>query len=72
MIHVRVYDFFIKNNYERISSGKFFDNKMNLYSDEFIDEMICYFRKREEYEKCEILKKFRDRKHNHDKYYVNR
>lgn len=69
--NIKVYSFYINSNYERIVSGKFFDHNMIPYSREFINEMISYFLKLEEYEKCHKLKDLLDREIKHNELYIN-
>lgn len=43
--------------YERISKGTYLDNELKPYTRKFIKEVIDYFEKKEEYEKCTTLQK---------------
>ena len=68
MTTIHSYDFLINNSYDRIKEGKLFDEKLKPYTKEFIKDMIQYFELKEEFEKCQNLKKFNDR-FDHEKNY---
>lgn len=68
MTTIRSYDFLINNSYDRINEGKHFDEKLKPYTKEFIKDMIQYFELKEEFEKCQTLKRFNDR-FDHEKNY---
>lgn len=63
------YSYLMNSNYDRINSGKFYDLKFKPYEKNFIDEMINYFEKLEEYEKCKILLDFLNKRFNHENNY---
>ena len=54
------YDFLINNSFNRIISGKPYDERLKPYPLDFIEEMISYFKSKEEYEKCQILLKIKE------------
>lgn len=56
----------MNNFYERISSDKLFDNNLNVYKIDQLDELRLYFENLEEYEKCQIIKNFIDKRFNHE------
>ena len=56
MKQIKSYDTKIYTSFERISKGINYDNKLRPYEENFIWEMIYYFQRKEEYEKCQILK----------------
>ncbi len=67
---LRSYDYLINDNYNRIKSGKDFDTNFKHYTKDFIKEMISYFEKGEEYEKCQILSKYLENRFDHEKNYL--
>lgn len=69
MRQLKSYDTLLNESFERIQSGKLHDEKLKPYEESFIWEMIYYFQRKEEYEKCQILKKSIDI-FNHEKNYT--
>jgi len=67
---IKSYDYLINNSYDRILNGKNYDDKFKLYQLDFINEMIDYFELREEYEKCQILKNYKEKRFDHKKNYL--
>jgi hypothetical protein len=63
------YDFLINKSWERIFIGKNYDKNLKLYTQSFIEEMINFFKIREEYEKCQFLKDYISNRFDHDKNY---
>jgi hypothetical protein len=66
MYKIKSYDALILHNFERIKSGKYFDDNYHPYTKEFLEKMIQYFIQREEYENCDFLKKHIDMRFSHD------
>jgi hypothetical protein len=64
-IKLHSYDYLINNSFSRIKNNKPFDEKLKPYTIEFIDEMLLYFKTKEEYEKCQFLLDFKE-KLNHE------
>lgn len=54
-----------KEIYNRLSSGKPFDNKLKPYSEIILERLLNNLELNEEYEKCQIVKQHLD-KMNHD------
>lgn len=66
MFVIKSYDTLIRHNFDRIKSGKYFDDNYQPYSEDFLQKMIDYFLQREEYESCNIIKNHMDIRFNHD------
>ena len=56
-------------NYKRIESGQRLDINLKPYTTELIDNMIKFFEKEEEYEKCEVVLNFRNKIMDHESNY---
>ena len=54
-----------KEIYDRLSSGKPFDNKLKPYSELILERLLNNLELEEEYEKCLVVKQHLD-KMNHD------
>ena len=67
-LNIHSYDYLMNNSFDRIKDGKVYDNKLKTYSLDFIKELISFFEKKEEFEKCQLLIKFIER-FDHDKNY---
>lgn len=68
MRQLKSYDTLLNESFERIQSGKLHDEKLKPYEESFIWEMIYFFQRKEEYEKCQILKSKLDN-YNHESNY---
>ena len=53
------------NIYERLSNGKPYDNKLRPYSELILNRLLNNLELEEEYEKCQVVKKYLD-KMSHD------
>jgi hypothetical protein len=51
--------------YIRISQDKPFDDKLKPYKESQIKEVLEYFEDREDYEKCQIISDFINKRFNH-------
>lgn len=51
--------------YDRISKNKPFDNNLNTYKESQIKEVLDYFQKKEDYEKCQIISDFINKRFSH-------
>lgn len=63
-------EFAMNEDYERILKGIKHDPLMEVYSSEYVNEMIEFFSDKEEYEKCSELVKYKEERFNHDKNYI--
>ena len=50
-------EYLMDTNYERILNGKKLDLTSKPYNIKFIEKMINFYEEKEEYEKCNVLKK---------------
>lgn len=64
------YDF-VEDNLRRIKKGMYFDLALNPYDEDFIERMIEFYEKSEEYEKCKYLLDFKNKRFNHNYGYKN-
>ncbi len=67
---LKSYDTLINSNFQRIKEGKHYDENFILYDQKFIDEMIFYYQNREEYERCQYLVNYKEKRFNHKKNYL--
>lgn len=60
-------------NYQKILSNKKLDITLKPFTSDYLNKMINYFADSEQYEKCKVVKDFKDRMLNHEinyyKYY---
>jgi hypothetical protein len=56
--------------YENISKNKLFDDNLNVYTMDKLNELCIYFENLEEYEKCQVIKNFIDNRFNHKLNYL--
>lgn len=66
MYKIRSYDTLILHNFERLKSGKYFDDNYQPYTKEFLQKMIEYFVVREEYENCDFIQKHINARFSHE------
>lgn len=66
MFRIKSYETLIRHNFDRIKSGKYFDDNYQPYTKKFLEEMIDYFLKREEYENCTLVKDHIDKRFSHE------
>lgn len=64
------FDYLMNNSYKRISSGKDFDENFKPYTQDFIKDMVVYFESNEDYEKCQLLIKYIEKRFDHEKNYL--
>lgn len=67
---LKSYDTLINSNFQRITKGKHYDENFILYDQKFIDEMIFYYQNREEYERCQYLVNYKEKRFDHKKNYL--
>ena len=58
-------DYLMNNSYKRISSGKDFDENLKPYTKYFIKDILEYFESNEDYEKCQLLVKYIEKRFDH-------
>jgi len=51
--------------YQRISENKPFDINLKPYKEEQVREVLEYFEGREDYEKCQVISNFLNKRFNH-------
>jgi len=66
---IHSYDYLMNDAFDRIKSGKHYDEKFKPYNEEFVKKIVYYFENKEEYEKCKTLIDFINIRFNHDKNY---
>jgi hypothetical protein len=60
----------MEETFIRINSNKCFDLKLKPYSKEYLEDLVLYFEKKEEYEKCIVIINFINKRFNHDYNYL--
>jgi hypothetical protein len=66
-----LFENYLREDYERIKCGKRLNEDCVMYSITYIDEMISFFEREEEYEKCNIILDTKNKILNHQYYYSN-
>ena len=61
---------FMYEIYNRLSENKPFDNKLKPDKESKIKEVLEYFEKQEDYEKCQIISDFLNKRFNHTQNYL--
>ncbi len=59
-----------EKSYERIKNKLDYDENIVLYDEKYIKKLISYFIQKEEYEKCDFLKKYIEKRFNCKKRYI--
>lgn len=68
-ITLKSYDYLMNSDFERIKIGKRHDMNFNLYQREYIDSLLDYFKGKQEFDKCQIIKEYIDKIYNHERSY---
>lgn len=55
----------------RINADVYYDKNYKPYKKSFLEEVLIHFEKEEEFEKCQIVKNFIDKRFNHEINYKN-
>jgi hypothetical protein len=66
---IKSYDNLMISSINRIKDGFYFDENYHPYTREFLDVMITYFKDKEDYESCQLLKNVIDKRFNHENGY---
>ena len=64
-LKLRTLNSFMNEVYQRISENKPFDINLKPYKEEQIREVLEYFEDREDYEKCQVISNFLNKRFNH-------
>jgi hypothetical protein len=64
-ITVKSYQYLMEITFDRIKNNKEWDETFKPYSVKFLDKMLQYFTEREEYEKCSVIYKLKEKKIKH-------
>lgn len=65
MIRLKSVESTMNEIYQRVVQNKPFDKNLKIYSKEKIEEVLSFFEKIEDYEKCHKLKLFIKERFNH-------
>jgi hypothetical protein len=60
----------MEETYRRISENKPFDTNLKTYKKSKIKEVLEYFENREDYEKCQVISNFLNKRFNHIENYL--
>ena len=72
MIKIKSYDKLIIGSYKRINRGIYYDENLNLYNIEFLNEILKYFEHCEDFERCIKIKNVINLRTNHILKYSNK
>jgi hypothetical protein len=64
-LKLRTLNSFMNEVYQRISENKPFDSNLKPYKESLIREVLEYFEEREDYEKCQVISDFVNKRFNH-------
>jgi hypothetical protein len=64
-LKLRTLNSFMNEVYQRISENKPFDINLKPYKEEQVREVLEYFEDREDYEKCQVISNFLNKRFNH-------
>lgn len=59
-------NFIMNEAYDRIINGLYYDKQLKPYTKDFVNQMIDFFTKIEEYEKCSKINEFIEQRFNHN------
>jgi len=62
---------YVEDSLSRIQKGMYFDLDLTPYDEDFIERMIDFYITEEEYEKCQYLKDFKEKRFSHSYRYKN-
>jgi hypothetical protein len=62
---VKSYQYLMELTFDRIKNNKEWDESFKPYSVKLLDKMLQYFTEREEYEKCSVIYKLKEKKIKH-------
>lgn len=65
-------DYIMNDTFRRIKTGKHFDMNFKPYDEKFIRNVLKFFEDIEEFEKCQTLIDFINKRYNHDLNYNNK
>lgn len=65
MIKLKTKDSYLKEIYQRISENKPFDKNLKPYKESLIRDTLLYFEEKEDYEKCQVISDFINKRFNH-------
>jgi hypothetical protein len=65
MIKLKTKDSYLKEIYQRISENKPFDKSLKPYKESLIRDTLLYFEEKEDYEKCQVISDFINKRFNH-------
>ncbi len=71
-IKIKTLEFLFEDTYSRIENGLPYSLNLKSYSPELIKQVLDYFEKKEEFEKCIIINKFLQNRFNHEENYFNK
>lgn len=63
-ILLKSYDYIMNSDFNRIKIGKKTDINNKIYKIDYYNTLIDYFKKKEEYEKCEIINIEKNKRNN--------
>lgn len=69
---IKSYEYLMEKSFERIKNNKEWDETFKPYNIKFLDKLLEYFTEKEEYEKCSIVYKLKEKKIKHEDKYDNR
>jgi hypothetical protein len=64
-LKLRTLNSFMEEVYKRVSENKPFDFNLKPYKESQIREVLEYFEDREDYEKCQVISDFLNKRFNH-------
>lgn len=62
---VKSYQYLMEITFDRIQNNKEWDETFKPYSINLLDKMLQYFSDKEEYEKCAVIHKLKEKKIKH-------
>ena len=70
MIKLRTKESLMREVFERISENKPFDKNLKPYKEDLLKKILDHFEEKEDYEKCQVISNFLNKRFNHIKNYL--
>jgi len=69
-IRLKTVNSYMYEIYERISQNKPYDVNLKTYSDTQVKEVLKFFEEKEDFEKCQVISNFLNKRFNHIENYL--
>ena len=71
-LSLKSFQYLMEITYQRIEQNKEWDENFKPYTTQLLDKLLQHFEESEDYEKCAVVQKLKEKKLNHKENYDNR